>query len=176
MVKYTLQLSPNHHIDPLLIKTSFKHINLIKSINLAQFTGKQPSQPVKVRFNFFFSVFLSVSSSKFISAYPNTQYILRIYMLLANPATQQLCIAKPCKTATDPFFVPSIDLSKPATAKHLLVKACEEFEFFKVVIHGVPAEFITRLEAEAVKFFSSSFQKEKAWPPDPFGYTEYIRI
>ncbi|CAH9143215.1 unnamed protein product [Cuscuta epithymum] len=92
-------------------------------------------------------------------------------VVLANPAIQQLSIAKPFKTAASPFYVPSIDLSKPAAAKHLLVNACEEFGFFKVVNHGVPAEFITRLEAEAVKFFSSpASQKEKAGPPDPFGY------
>ncbi|XP_047317506.1 gibberellin 2-beta-dioxygenase 1-like [Impatiens glandulifera] len=66
--------------------------------------------------------------------------------------------------------IPVIDLSNP-DAKTLLVKACEELGFFKVVGHGVPFEIISRLETEANKFFSLPlFQKEKAGPPDPFGY------
>ncbi|XP_019172474.1 PREDICTED: gibberellin 2-beta-dioxygenase 1-like [Ipomoea nil] len=55
-----------------------------------------------------------------------------------------------------------------------------------MVNHGVPTEFITRLESEAVKFFSSPISdkentgvkffsspmsdKENAGPPDPSGY------
>ncbi|PSR96478.1 Gibberellin 2-beta-dioxygenase [Actinidia chinensis var. chinensis] len=73
---------------------------------------------------------------------------------------------------TPTFFpgVPLIDLSKP-DSKNLLVKACEEFGFFKVINHGVPTEFITNLETEAIKFFSSPLsKKEKAGPPSPFGY------
>ncbi|CAN4087333.1 unnamed protein product [Withania somnifera] len=81
---------------------------------------------------------------------------------------------KNCKSPST-FFpctnIPLIDLSKP-DSKNQLVKACEEFGFFKVVNHGhVPMEFITKLEFEAIKFFSSPMcQKEKAGPPDPFGY------
>ncbi|XP_016467796.1 gibberellin 2-beta-dioxygenase 1-like [Nicotiana tabacum] len=70
------------------------------------------------------------------------------------------------------FFngVPLIDLSKP-DSKNLIVKACEEFGFFKVINHSVPTEFITKLESEAIKFFSSPLsEKQKAGPPDPFGY------
>ncbi|XP_009601496.1 gibberellin 2-beta-dioxygenase 1-like [Nicotiana tomentosiformis] len=75
-----------------------------------------------------------------------------------------------CKPTS--FFnnVPLIDLSKP-DSKNLIVKACEEFGFFKVINHSVPTEFITKLESEAIKFFSSPLsEKEKAGPPDPFGY------
>ncbi|NP_001313161.1 gibberellin 2-beta-dioxygenase 1-like [Nicotiana tabacum] len=74
-----------------------------------------------------------------------------------------------CKPTS--FFnnVPLIDLSKP-DSKNLIVKACEEFGFFKVINHSVPTEFITKL-SEAIKFFSSPLsEKEKAGPPDPFGY------
>lgn len=81
-------------------------------------------------------------------------------------------IIKNCKSPSSffPSNIPSIDLSKP-DSKNQLVKACEEFGFFKVVNHGVPMEFITKLELEAIKFFSSPMsQKEKAGPPDPFGY------
>ncbi|PHT76931.1 Gibberellin 2-beta-dioxygenase 1 [Capsicum annuum] len=70
------------------------------------------------------------------------------------------------------FFngVPLIDLSKP-DSMNLIVKACEEFGFFKVVNHDVPMEFISKLESEAIKFFSSPLpEKLKAGPADPFGY------
>jgi gibberellin 2-oxidase len=66
--------------------------------------------------------------------------------------------------------IPLIDLSKP-DFKHLIVKACEEFGFFKVINHGLPLEFITDLESQAVKFFSLPLsEKEKAGPPAPSGY------
>ncbi|GKE16737.1 gibberellin 2-beta-dioxygenase 1-like protein, partial [Tanacetum coccineum] len=66
--------------------------------------------------------------------------------------------------------IPIIDLSKP-DLKHLLVKACQEFGFFKVINHGVPLKCINKLESEAIKFFSSPLSdKQKAGPPDPFGY------
>ncbi|XP_022981800.1 gibberellin 2-beta-dioxygenase 1-like [Cucurbita maxima] len=70
------------------------------------------------------------------------------------------------------FFsgVPLIDLSAP-DAKHLIVKACEELGFFKVVNHGVPMEFISTLESESTKFFSLPLsEKQRAGPPSPFGY------
>ncbi|KAL7087372.1 hypothetical protein ACP275_13G064500 [Erythranthe tilingii] len=66
--------------------------------------------------------------------------------------------------------VPLIDLSKPDPQTQL-VKACEEFGFFKVINHGVPIHSIRELEAQAVKFFSLPISdKSKAGPPDPFGY------
>ncbi|KAL2523820.1 Gibberellin 2-beta-dioxygenase 2 [Abeliophyllum distichum] len=66
--------------------------------------------------------------------------------------------------------VPLIDLSKP-DSNSLLVKACREFGFFKVINHGVPTEFITKLESLAIQFFSLPLsEKEKAGPPAPFGY------
>ncbi|KAK4746096.1 hypothetical protein SAY87_012408 [Trapa incisa] len=66
--------------------------------------------------------------------------------------------------------IPLIDLSEP-DAKHAIVKACEDFGFFKVVSHGVPLDFISNLESEAVGFFSlPPSEKEKAGPANPFGY------
>ncbi|KAF7139871.1 hypothetical protein RHSIM_Rhsim06G0185300 [Rhododendron simsii] len=76
----------------------------------------------------------------------------------------------PIKPATFSSSIPLIDLSKPDSKNHL-VKACEEFGFFKVINHGVPTEFISSLESEAVKFFSMpQSEKEKAGPPEPVGY------
>ncbi|KAK7335028.1 hypothetical protein VNO80_26798 [Phaseolus coccineus] len=72
--------------------------------------------------------------------------------------------------STSSSTIPIVDLSKP-DAKTLIVKACEEFGFFKVINHGVPMESISQLETEALKFFSMSLnEKEKAGPPNPFGY------
>ncbi|KAF5201241.1 Gibberellin 2-beta-dioxygenase [Thalictrum thalictroides] len=75
--------------------------------------------------------------------------------------------AKPSRIDTN---IPSIDLFLPE-AKTLLVKACEEFGFFKVINHGVPMEFARKLECEAKKFFSATlYEKEKVGPPNPSGY------
>lgn len=73
-------------------------------------------------------------------------------------------------TSTFSSEIPIVDLSKPE-AKSLIVKACEEFGFFKVINHGVPMEAISQLESEALKFFSLPItEKEKAGPANPFGY------
>lgn len=78
------------------------------------------------------------------------------------------------KTAAAPLpAIPAIDISKPDAeeAAALLVKACEEFGFFKVVNHGVPAEVARRAEDEAVGFFGRpQAEKDRAGPADPFGY------
>ncbi|KAJ6728224.1 2-OXOGLUTARATE (2OG) AND FE(II)-DEPENDENT OXYGENASE SUPERFAMILY PROTEIN-RELATED [Salix koriyanagi] len=91
-------------------------------------------------------------------------------VLLPKPALEQFSLMRNIKPTTFFSGIPLIDLSNP-DSKHLLVKACEEFGFFKVVNHGVPLEFILKLESEAVKFFSLPLsEKEKAGPPNPFGY------
>ncbi|KAG2689009.1 hypothetical protein I3843_09G118800 [Carya illinoinensis] len=65
--------------------------------------------------------------------------------------------------------IPVVDLSDP-DAKTLIAEACE-FGIFKVVNHGVPVEFMNRLEAEALRFFNlPQSEKDRAGPPDPFGY------
>ncbi|KAJ6417020.1 hypothetical protein OIU84_002835 [Salix udensis] len=91
-------------------------------------------------------------------------------VLLPKPALEQFSLIRNIKPTTFFSGIPLIDLSNP-DSKHLLVKACEEFGFFKVVNHGVPLESILKLESEAVKFFSLPLsEKEKAAPPNPFGY------
>lgn len=77
---------------------------------------------------------------------------------------------KPCKPTTTFTGVPQVDLSDP-DAKTLIVKACQDFGFFKLVNHGVPLEFMTNLEYEALNFFMlPQSQKDMASPSDPFGY------
>ncbi|XP_059661362.1 gibberellin 2-beta-dioxygenase 1-like [Cornus florida] len=91
-------------------------------------------------------------------------------VVLSKPAIEQFYATQTSQPSIFFTGVPLIDLSKP-DSKNLLVKACEEFGFFKVVNHGVPTEFITKLETEAVKFFSLPLsEKEKTGPPNPFGY------
>ncbi|OVA16723.1 Isopenicillin N synthase [Macleaya cordata] len=68
--------------------------------------------------------------------------------------------------------VPIIDLSrKRSQVSDLIVKACEEYGFFKVINHGVSKDIITRMEKEGLDFFAkSSLEKQKAGPPNPLGY------
>ncbi|XP_059667183.1 gibberellin 2-beta-dioxygenase-like [Cornus florida] len=91
--------------------------------------------------------------------------------VLSQPMRDDISQIKTCKS-TASFFtgIPVIDLSNPE-AKTLVVEACQEFGFFKVVNHGVPVDLMTRLEAEAVKFFNlPQSVKDKGGPANPFGY------
>lgn len=63
--------------------------------------------------------------------------------------------------------IPVVDLSNPSAKTHI-VKACQEFGFFKVINHEVPIEMVTTLESQALSFFNlSQNHKNKA---APFGY------
>ncbi|XXG77373.1 hypothetical protein AAC387_Pa08g1540 [Persea americana] len=90
-------------------------------------------------------------------------------VVLSKPALDHIPFITDHKPTHFPG-IPAIDLFSP-DSKTLLVKACEEFGFFKVINHGIPVEFMDSLEAEAVKFFSlPQPEKEKAGPANPFGY------
>ncbi|CAB4306841.1 unnamed protein product [Prunus armeniaca] len=79
-------------------------------------------------------------------------------------------LIKACKPTSLFTGIPVVDLSDPE-AKHHIVKACEDYGLFKLVNHGVPLDFMTTLEAQALKFFNlPQSEKEKAGPADPFGY------
>lgn len=97
-------------------------------------------------------------------------------VVLSQQATlNELFHINTCKPTSYVFKgVPEVDLLDPE-AKTLIVNACTEFGFFKVVNHHVPLELITNLENETLKFFEQSqLEKEKAGPPDPFGYGSKI--
>lgn len=91
-------------------------------------------------------------------------------VVLSQPALDRYSLIKTCNKPTSLFTgIPVVDLSDPE-AKNLVVKGCE-FGFFKVVNHGFPMDFINMLEAEALRFFNSpQSEKDRAGPPDPFGY------
>ncbi|KAJ8434597.1 hypothetical protein Cgig2_025023 [Carnegiea gigantea] len=87
---------------------------------------------------------------------------------LSKPPIEHLSLLRPPTTLFP--CIPLIDLSKP-DSRNLIVRACEEFGFFKLINHGVPTELISRLESEAIEFFSLPlYEKQKAGPANPFGY------
>lgn len=91
-------------------------------------------------------------------------------VVLLQPVTFNSDVYVNPKCKPSPVPVPVIDLTD-ADAKTQIVKACEELGFFKVVNHGVRPDLLTQLEEEANKFFAMpQYLKEKAGPPDPFGY------
>ncbi|PIN01285.1 Iron/ascorbate family oxidoreductase [Handroanthus impetiginosus] len=94
-------------------------------------------------------------------------------MVVLSPAPihHNLGDIETCKPTTNIFTgIPVVDLSDK-NAKTLIVEACKEFGFFKVINHGVSMEFLTKLEEEAVKFFNLPQQeKDKSGPSNPFGY------
>ncbi|XXG53902.1 hypothetical protein AAC387_Pa03g1919 [Persea americana] len=83
-------------------------------------------------------------------------------MVVASPAPVR-------SEKTRPFTVPVIDLS--CKRSELLLKACEDYGFFKVVNHGIPDSIIMRMEAEGLEFFARPMlEKQRAGPPNPLGY------
>ncbi|KAK7303114.1 hypothetical protein RJT34_14015 [Clitoria ternatea] len=89
-------------------------------------------------------------------------------VLSQPPALNQFLLLKSCKPTTT--GIPVVDLKDPE-AKTLIVKACKEVGFFKLLNHGVPFEFMSNLEKEALRFFKKpQSEKDRAGPPDPFGY------
>ncbi|XP_030551507.1 gibberellin 2-beta-dioxygenase-like [Rhodamnia argentea] len=92
-------------------------------------------------------------------------------VVLSQGATNHLAFVKTCKPSSAIFDgVPVVDLSR-TDAGAAMVRACQEFGFFKVVNHGVSQEVVDRLEDEAIGFFGlPQSEKDKVGPANPFGY------
>ncbi|XP_041992836.1 gibberellin 2-beta-dioxygenase-like [Salvia splendens] len=95
-------------------------------------------------------------------------------VVLSQPIVDgNLSQIKTCKAAAaagDSLAIPAVDLSQSG-AKTLIVDACKQLGFFKVINHRISMDFLTKLEAEAMKFFQLPPQeKAKSGPPNPFGY------
>ena len=91
-------------------------------------------------------------------------------VVLSQNGCQQLPLIKEWKPNYGFTGIPVIDMTSPH-AKAQMVEACEEFGFFKLVNHGVPMEFMSRLEDEGSKFFNlPQADKDRVGPPQPFGY------
>ncbi|OIT34033.1 PREDICTED: gibberellin 2-beta-dioxygenase 2-like [Nicotiana attenuata] len=87
-------------------------------------------------------------------------------MVVATPNTLRRGNKK-----TTGLGIPTIDLCEKSKASEMIVKACEDYGFFKLTNHGVPKKVIARMEREAVDFFSCPVsQKRRAGPATPFGY------
>ncbi|XP_071700437.1 gibberellin 2-beta-dioxygenase 2 [Rutidosis leptorrhynchoides] len=68
--------------------------------------------------------------------------------------------------------IPVIDLSgKKSIVAKLIVKACEEYGFFKVINHGIPHHVIKNMEDESFEFFEKPLlEKKRVGSGNPFGY------
>lgn len=68
--------------------------------------------------------------------------------------------------------LPIIDLSaERSQVRNLIVKACEDYGFFKVINHGVPQDIVAKLEEQSLSFFAKTMaEKQRAGPAIPLGY------
>ncbi|KAL1567471.1 iron ascorbate-dependent oxidoreductase [Salvia divinorum] len=94
-------------------------------------------------------------------------------VVLSEPVVHtDLASFQSCESSSDIFTeVPVVDMSDAINAKKLIVEACRELGFFKVINHGISPGLVAMLESDAVNFFALPQQeKDRSGPPSPFGY------
>ncbi|XP_076951452.1 gibberellin 2-beta-dioxygenase-like [Bidens hawaiensis] len=92
-------------------------------------------------------------------------------VMLSQDQNKPINLANKWNKSTDFKGIPVIDLSCPEDAKNLMVNACQDYGFFKVINHGVPLWLVSELENETMEFFNmSQYEKNKYCPPNPLGY------
>ncbi|KAH6776732.1 gibberellin 2-beta-dioxygenase [Perilla frutescens var. hirtella] len=87
-------------------------------------------------------------------------------VVLSQPVHTDSSHFQTCKSTSDIFTeIPVVDFSDAINAKKLVVEACKEFGFFKVINHGISMEFLAMLESEALNFFRlPQHEKDKSGP------------
>ncbi|KAI9074013.1 hypothetical protein K1719_044013 [Acacia pycnantha] len=94
-------------------------------------------------------------------------------VVLSGSSMSQFIVPNSCMPSNTPSLlneILEIDLSDPQ-AKTLIVKASQEFGFFKLTNHGISVDLMADIEAEALNFFTlPQDHKDRAGPPNPFGY------
>ncbi|KAK1354372.1 Gibberellin 2-beta-dioxygenase 2 [Heracleum sosnowskyi] len=79
-----------------------------------------------------------------------------------------VCKKETCRASK----VPTINLSMDrSVVSQQILRACEEYGFFKLINHGVSNAIVSMIEEESFDFFAKpASEKQQAGPPNPFGY------
>lgn len=105
-------------------------------------------------------------------------------MVVSSQLVFQSSVTETCKPIKSlKPGIPIIDLSRP-TQKYILIEACQQFGFFKVINHGISVELIAKLEEEAIRFFDlsqsekenarNSYGNKRIGPNGDVGWIEYL--
>ncbi|KAI9124147.1 hypothetical protein K1719_005447 [Acacia pycnantha] len=91
--------------------------------------------------------------------------------VLSCSLISQFIFPNPCiPTNNTPIFlneIPGIDLSGPQ-AKTFIAKAIQNFNFFKLIDHGISLDIIANLKTQAMNFFAlCQNHKNRTGHPDP---------
>ncbi|XP_021290121.1 gibberellin 2-beta-dioxygenase 2-like isoform X3 [Herrania umbratica] len=94
---------------------------------------------------------------------------------VGGPNRTDMVVASPNPIRAEkvqPIELPVIDLSaERSEVSKLIVEACEEYGFFKLINHGVSDNIIAQMEEEGLNFFTKPLsEKQRAGPATPFGY------
>ncbi|CAM8896438.1 unnamed protein product [Rhodiola kirilowii] len=82
-------------------------------------------------------------------------------VVVSQPALENSFI-KICKPVLNIITgIPVIDMSSSSAHTHM-IKACEDFGFFKVINHGVSTDLMASLEQYALQFFKHVSDRQES--------------